>query len=244
MSLLQNNELQQRVEELQKMKMKIPNLYNENENVKIRIENNKSQFIQNIDNIKQKKYTISINSQDRNKEVFQNPNYFEFTINNDSNISFQNIIKVKLDNIILPKFSNIEGDLDNFPYLLLEIKELGSNYNGSNEFLNKAFAKLILDNEFGKYKSIKNCIINKEFNPPTNLSKLTIIIRKPNGELYDFGTNIIDYSNDKQEEKYNDPTIKNIVLYGDTKQKNTIPEINLDLEITYLVKEIGTHYTI
>ena len=127
--------------------------------------------------------------------------------------------------------------------MLLEIKELGNNYNGSNEYLNKAFAKLILDNEFGKYKSIKNCNINKEFNPPINLSKITIVIRKPNGELYDFGTNIINYDKD-EEAKYNDPTTKNIVLYGDTKQKNTIPEINLDLEITYLVKEIGTQYTI
>lgn len=240
----QNNlELNKRVSDLQKMKMKIPSLHNEKENIKMRlVDNNLQTKIHNVDNIKQKKYTISINSQDRNKEFFKNPNHFEFT-NENSNISFQNIIKVKLDNIILPKYSNIEGDLDNFPYLLLEIKELGSNYNGSNEYLNKAFAKLILDNEFGKYKSIKNCNINKEFNPPINLSKITIVIRKPNGELYDFGTNIINYDKD-DEAKYNDPTTKNIVLYGDTKQKNTIPEINLDLEITYLVKEIGTHYTI
>ncbi len=238
---------QLRLTELEKFKHEIPE--QNTDNIKIKIEKKKSSseynFFNNTNDIKQKKYTVSINSQDRNLEKFPNPNQFEFMFNTN-NTQFSNIIEIKLDNIILPKFSEVEGDLDNYPYLLLEIKELGSNYNGSNEFLNNAFAKLILDNTFGKYKSIKNCKITKQFSPPFNLTKLTIVIRKPNGELYDFGNNVIDLENDKIESKYNDPTVKNIVLYGGTKkQKNIIkPEINLDLQITYLVKEIGTHYTI
>ena len=45
------------------------------------------------------------------------------------------------------------------------------------------------------------------------------------------------------EKKYNDPNIKKIVLFNDKKKKIIKPEVNIDLEITYLVKEIGSHYT-
>ena len=34
-------------------------------------------------------------------------------------MNYQNIIKVQLENVIVPKFSDIEGDIDNYPYLLL-----------------------------------------------------------------------------------------------------------------------------
>ena len=104
---------------------------------------------------KQKDFVISISSEDRNKEVDLNCNHFKIRLNENRNL--QNIVEVKLENMIVPKFSDVEGEVDNYPFLLLEINELGSNYSGSNSYLNKAFAKLFFNSDLGKYKSLNNC---------------------------------------------------------------------------------------
>ena len=233
-----NNRLQ-RIEKLESIKNNTLLQFKQNENTK-------SKTIVESESLptKQKDFVISISSEDRNKEVDLNCNHFKIRLNENRNL--QNIVEVKLENMIVPKFSDVEGEVDNYPFLLLEINELGSNYSGSNSYLNKAFAKLFFNSDLGKYKSLNNCTISKTFNPPINLSSLTITIRKPNGDLYDFGQNIIDFENCLSEKKYNNPSLQNIVIYEEkNKNKKMIkPEINIDLKITYLTKEIVSHYTV
>ena len=116
--------------------------------------------------------------------------------------NLNNIIKIELISAIFP---NNNGELENHPYLLIEISELNGNNNennennenngnngnnnvSSNEYLNKSFGKLIFTGNTGKYKIYTNkiCSIEKKYMIPINLNTLTIKIRKPNGELYPF----------------------------------------------------------
>lgn len=195
----------------------------------------------------QKSHVITINSNDRDLELYPDCNEFSIELYNDEdsnqfeNISkYNNIIRIELLNVIVPKYSNYDGNLDNYPYLLLEIEELGGNYSGSNNFLKNTFSKLIFEKTFGKFKSI-NQITEKEFYPPISFNKLSIKFRKPNGELYNFGDNILELEeeNGKQD---NHPDNTEIVLFGDTKKIK--PVITLDFRITYLTKEIMTQYII
>ena len=238
-------------------------LENKNENLNINIEKkmlNESNYDRhNINNYTlntnqnlktlEKQFVITINSNDRDKSIYPNCNDFSIklidnNINNIKNSKFSNIISIELDNIIVPKFSNVEGNLDNYPYLLLEIKELGGNYSGTNKFINQTFSKLIFEKTFGKYKSITNKT-KKTFYPPITIDKLSFQFRKPNGDLYNFGNNIIDIENDEKESQFNQKS-NELVLYNEKQINKRIiePVITLDFSIKYLAKEISTHYTI
>ena len=83
--------------------------------------------------------------------------------------------------------------MEDYPYLILEIDEIGSNYEGTNSHTNKAFAKITFDIDCGKYKRFNSK--NQEefikyFNPRRAISRLTLRVLKPNGELYNFGSDI------------------------------------------------------
>mgnify|MGYP001399695563 CR=1 FL=1 len=73
------------------------------------------------------------------------------------------------------------------PYILLEIKELGSNFWGSNPVLSKSFAKLTLSEQKGEYLYYRVDVNEKFFNPRIELSSLTIRYLDPEGNLIDFG---------------------------------------------------------
>ena len=167
-----------------------------------------SSYKKNISNVLFEKetirtdYLISINSSDRNINKYSKPSEFsiDFSPKADNNQdlkgfinrSFNNVIEVQLISCIFPK-NNLNGDnLEEFPYILLEINQLGSNYSGTNDHISKAFAQLTFDIDMGKYKKI---IINnnyqyiKKFHPRISLDKFNIKFKKPDGELFNFGDN-------------------------------------------------------
>lgn len=149
-------------------------------------------------------HKITINSFDRNRDTYPEPNNFKINIfnktgNNPDTVgviykNLSNIIKISLDSIIIPKYSEIEGTIDNYPYLILEIPELRSNTsNATNKYLNNSLGKIFFDTNCGLYKMsdlVKNKI-EKEFTIPINITSMTIILRKPNGDIFNFGNTIV-----------------------------------------------------
>lgn len=153
---------------------------------------------------KEKVYYITIDSNDRNEKKWPNPNNFQIQFEPNSfsnkeestgfiNKSFNNVKSVELIQAIIPNGSNNGDNYDILPYILLEIEELGSIYQGTNDFISNTFSKLIFDKIIGSYRySFSNCSIEKVFNPRIAINKFTIKFRKPNGELYNFGKYILN----------------------------------------------------
>ena len=156
-------------------------------------------------NTKEKVYYIAIDSRDRRRKVWPTSSEYRILfappsdmISDDPTIGhinrkFANVVSVQLVSAIIPRFS-IDGDcIDSYPYILLDIEELGGIYNGTNSTTSRAFCKITFDTVVGKYVhfSPKNYEpLIKYFNPRIDLSRLTIRFLKPNGELFDFGTSI------------------------------------------------------
>ena len=150
---------------------------------------------------------VAIDSRDRDRKIWPNSNEFRITFAPSSgaifdnkdigfiNRDFSNVCSVQLVSVIIPRFS-VDGDcIDTYPYLLLEIDELGGIYDGTNSYTSKAFCKITFDTVVGKYVHFSPQNYEpfiKEFNPRISLSRLTIRFKKPNGKLFDFGTSI-DY---------------------------------------------------
>ena len=81
-------------------------------------------------------------------------------------------------------------------YLIMNIEELGSRYEGTNDILSKAFARLYdfeeLDMGDGvKFREYQCKNIVKIFNPRKNLTKLSIKILLPDGTVYSFGDDTV-----------------------------------------------------
>ena len=150
---------------------------------------------------------VAIDSRDRDRKVWPNSNEFRITFAPSSNAvfdnrdigfisrDFSNVTSVQLVSVIIPRFS-VDGDcIDTYPYLLLEIDELGGIYDGTNSTTTNAFCKITFDTVVGKYVHFSPQNYEpfiKEFNPRISLNRLTIRFKKPNGKLFDFGTSI-DY---------------------------------------------------
>lgn len=143
---------------------------------------------------------VSINSSDRDLKLWKYPNEFriDFAPNDvDSskkgyiNRSFDNVVSVQLVSAIFPKSELIGSDnIEDYPYINLEVEELGSSYEGTNDNSSKAFAQISFDLDLGKFKKLvcrNNIEYKKTFNPRLSLSRFTIRIKKPNGELFNFG---------------------------------------------------------
>ena len=107
------------------------------------------------------------------------------------------ITQIEVLSVVIPN----QSDLENYPYLILEIEELGGNGNGSNEWLDKSLGKLFFTEKMGKFYIHTNKIntIEKIFNTPINLNCLTICIPKPNGEIW----------NENNENNENTPVVEN-----------------------------------
>jgi len=149
---------------------------------------------------------ITIDSNDRNKDTYPNHNEFKVSFLSGSsqvldNIEpdggkiqkqYKNVSKFELLSISLPIYS-VDGDnTADYPYLLLEIEEINNMIDGTNPTMSKAFCKIELGNHSGKfihYQPEKGLGV-KCFKPVVYMDTLTIKIKKPNGELFNFGTNM------------------------------------------------------
>tara|TARA_B100000575_G_scaffold242703_1_gene206167 strand:+ start:972 stop:2066 length:1095 start_codon:yes stop_codon:yes gene_type:complete len=174
-------------------------------------------------------YYIILDSKDRNRDRDVKPNPFtiDFSpsgLNSASNgyvsRGFGNIKNIELLDVIVLDTSKHGDSSDSnnksYPYLLLDFEELGTNYFGTNNNINKTFALL---RDYGSQDSYKyynfigvnsDTTISKDFNPRINLSKLTTSIKLPDGSLFDFGSDSTSTSN----------TVINISIRITTIQKN------------------------
>ena len=111
--------------------------------------------------------------------------------------TYTNVCKVELLEVIIPNCVENGDYIDNFPYILLDIDELGDTYEGTNTGLSESFAQLSyceIRGNFRYYLPFKQNPIIKYFNPRVELSKLTIKFKKPYPtsinnitELFNFG---------------------------------------------------------
>lgn len=141
---------------------------------------------------------VIIDSKDRNTEKWSSINPFGISFGYPSGTkagdsqSFKgyldkvvnNVYEIELIEAIIP-VSTYNGDnLALYPYLLLEIDELGSNFTGSNQYINKSFAKISFFEKNGNYyyyKKDDNNLNKKIFSPRISLNKLTFTLKTPDG---------------------------------------------------------------
>jgi hypothetical protein len=140
-------------------------------------------------------FSMTINSDDRNTELYPSPYDFKMVFENkNENIEkikgtiyqdmekMTNIVKIQVTSVIIPS----TDELENLPYLLLEIEEIGGGDTGSNEWLDKCMGKLFFSQKLGKFSihTEKLSTIDKAFNTPIDLNCITTRIRKPNGDIW------------------------------------------------------------
>ena len=175
-------------------------------------------------------YNIVLDSKDRDTTKYTNPAEFEIDFGGNTSDGgnsckidtvYGNIESIELLHVIIRNHTNILS----LPYLLLELKELGSNFNGTNNDLKSTFAILskyetigTIDGDnnnpgFNHYEKISNNAdtqVKKIFNPRINLSKLTIRLKNPSGEIITFDDDTNDLTS----------TVVSIGLRITTVQKN------------------------
>ena len=159
-------------------------------------------------------YNIVIDSKDRDRNKYPDANHFVIDFSppnfnpanpesaNTGFISraFGNIISCEVLDVVMLHTADQSDSSDSaavsprIPYILLDMQELGSNYQGTNDELNKCFAMLTSYDVINNYKHFhinadnSSHTIKKVYNPRVNLNRLTIQIKLPNGQPWDFGS--------------------------------------------------------
>lgn len=154
-------------------------------------------------------YTVIIDSKDRDYTKNPNPNEFEISFSPSNNPDsenkgfvvrgFNNIICCELLDVIILDTNDEPDSSDNgtkkIPYLILELPELQTNYDGTNDNINRAFALLTTYETLWGYRhykimsNVSDTTVKKTYNPRINLSKLTVKLLLPDGTPYSFGEN-------------------------------------------------------
>jgi len=134
---------------------------------------------------------IVIDSFDRDRTLYPDPsNYSINFLNSSIGKVFKNVKSIRLLTGSFPD----QNDIQKEPYLLLEIKEIDNDaLNGSNSNIQRSTSIIQLDRPIltGFFFNMKTDIcksLYKTFDPPINLSKLSIKIKKKDGSLFSFGT--------------------------------------------------------
>lgn len=148
-----------------------------------------------------------VNGFDRNWNIAKKR--FHFTTDfsaNDNSIQqrYRNVKSLAVKRIIIPQeikelssINNVPKNMYNhsfgfsFPYIFLQIDEIDNVYDGTNDTVRKGFTQMIVDKCYyapnGRGYLVLQSIQDekKVFQTPlSELSKLTISLRKPNGELF------------------------------------------------------------
>jgi hypothetical protein len=141
-----------------------------------------------VEEFKEKdKRLLLIDSKDRDFLKYKFPSYFSFNLKK----SIKKEILIK--EVILrstSKEKDSSDNLDSLPYLILDLG-IG-NQSGSNNFLKSASAILTNYETRGDYRYYK---LDSKIYLNSTLTKLEIKIRKPDGDVYNFGSINNDYIN-------------------------------------------------
>ena len=151
---------------------------------------------------------------------------------------------------IFPKEGLNGISIEDYPYIILEIEELGSNYSSTNDNSSKAFAQLTFDLDMGKFKKVvarSESEYKKNFNPNINVNSFTMSIKTPDGKLYNFKTieNNLDSNKDNNEKNIE----ANFDIFMESDQKNNETLIsnennnkNIDFNIEYDPNNLDIYY--
>ena len=138
-------------------------------------------------NVENKKRVIYVDSKDRDFLKYKFPSYFVFQLKKPVTK------EINIKQIIL-RDTNKEKDssdnLDSIPYLILDFSL--DEHEGTNKYLkytNAILGNFELKGDY-RYYSLDSTIYLKK-----PISKLEIKIRKPNGDIYNFGSKNNDYIN-------------------------------------------------
>lgn len=153
-------------------------------------------------------YFVVIDSKDRDFDLFIRPNNYVIDMSPASYSSsderkgyiprsFHNVISVELVSCFMLNTSTEEDSSDHSsvpPYIILEIPELMSNLNATNDSLSKGFAMLTTYTTQGSYRyydidNSRGTKMIKNYEQRINIPKLTVKFMKPDGSLYNFGNN-------------------------------------------------------
>ena len=141
------------------------------------------------DKYEYKEEYIVIDSRDRDRTKYPNPNEYvvKFNDGSDGNVTenFRNIVKISLIDAVLPVATT-----DALPYLTLDIPELCASYAGSNAHLSDTFALLLPEKKGTPYARCKFVApaINTYRLPLASLNRMTLKFKDYDGTPYDFGT--------------------------------------------------------
>lgn len=145
---------------------------------------------------KYKEYFVSIDSIDRDRNVWPSPSQFEVKFGAASGFrgatlpaAFKNVLSIEVLGCSYPNTNSVLNE----PCLYLCFDELRGSYEGTNATSIGAFAKLIPRAVFGDYvHSYSACALGRQrkimFNPGTTIGKLTPTFRTSRGTVFDFGT--------------------------------------------------------
>lgn len=132
------------------------------------------------------KIRICINSDERDITKYHEPNNFEVNLPKNG---LSDVCSVRLISLIMPKI--LSDELDNYPFLILEIKEIGQNFIMNNGRVG-GLCQIIFEKENYNFKIANpdENMATKILNPIRNINKLTIRLLKPDGEPLRFKTTI------------------------------------------------------
>ena len=127
---------------------------------------------------------IYIDSKDRNFREYKFPSYFTFEL--DTFVKEVTIKELILKTTTKEKDSS--DNLENIPYLILDLAS--EKKQGSNKFLQSSSCILTNHDIRGEYRYYT---INDTILFPRKVNKISLRIKKPDGDMYNFGTNNNDY---------------------------------------------------
>lgn len=138
---------------------------------------------------------LHVDSTERNRDRYPNPAQYVFPlVDSNDDVStpgerYKNIYEISLVSATIPNNSAV---LDQ-PYLILQIDEIGGHYDAAGPGCKKAFSKMYFENPGGKFMRVDKGIGDPAIRvfypkPLASLSRLSISIRKPDGTLFNFGS--------------------------------------------------------
>jgi hypothetical protein len=147
----------------------------------------------------QRAYLVHVDSADRDVAQYPDSNDFSVQLGNSDTAGllrpFIDVEAVELVSVIIPHHTTGGGDnADDFPYVLLEVPELGGNFQATNMAATRAFAKLRFDGNLGAYREYRAVVgsrFRKDFHILRSLDRLTFRFFRPDGTPYDFGTGVL-----------------------------------------------------
>jgi hypothetical protein len=194
------------------------------------------------------KMKMLVRSDERNLVKYPQPTDFSIQLFPPSGL--MNVSEFKLLSCIFPKVLTAENqNIDHFPYLILQIKEIGTQFISNNGKI-RGFCPLTFETDTGQHKVFNgenSPLTTIRFSPARNMSALSISFLQPDGsplllapilttsktENKTTPTAEIEYNPDPYAAPSNNP---NEITAGNNETIDNFPVITFMLEITHTKK--------